>query len=145
MAIVRAVVLSVLVAVPGVACQPQGRTFQTTLQSENTNPLPVTLTDETELVTGIAQADVDPAALADPLPVVHALASDPNASILTWEGGACDQDTTVRFHVLHGGYVLNVAVHEKSGIGCPAAAVPRAIRLTTSRPIAPDSIVLDRG
>jgi hypothetical protein len=57
----------------------------------------------------------------------------------------CDQDTTVRFHLLHGRYVLNVAVHQKLGTGCPAAAVPRAIRMTTSRPISVDSIVVAGG
>ena len=145
MAIPRAVALILLVALLGVACQPEGRTFQTTLQTEYTNPLPVTLTDETGLVTGIAQAEVDPATLSDVLPVVHAPVNDANASVLTWEGSACDQDTTVWFHVLHGGYVLNVAVHEKLGTGCPAAAVPRAIRMTTSRPIPIDSIVVAGG
>lgn len=64
---------------------------------------------------------------------------------LTWMGGACDQDTIFGFHVLHGGYVLNVAVHEKFGTGCPAAAVRRAIRMATSRPIPVDSIAVAGG
>lgn len=141
----RAVVLTLLVAVLVVACQPEGRTFQTTLRTEYSDPLPVTLTDETGLVTGIAQAEVDPATGNDVLPVLHADPNDPNVSVLTWTGGVCDQDTTVRFSVLNGGYVLSVAVDEKFGTGCPAAAVPRAIRIAASRPIPVDSVTVAGG
>jgi hypothetical protein len=141
----RAVALTLLVAVLVVACQPEGRTFQTTLPTYERDPLPVTLTDETGLVTGIAPAAVDPA-WHDFVPALHALQGDPNAAVLSWTGGLCDQDTTVWFHVLHGGYLLNVAVHEKFGFGgCPGAAVPRAIRIATSSPIPADSVTVAGG
>lgn len=135
----RVVALTLLVAALVVACQPSGRAFQTTLPNAERDPLPVTLTDETGLVTGIAPAVVDPA-WNDFVPTVHALPNDPNGLVVGWMGGSCDQDTTVWFHVLHGGYVLNVAVHEKFGLGCAGAAVLRAIRIVTSSPIPVDSV-----
>ena len=140
----RAVALTLVVAVLVVACQPAGRAFQTTLPTPERDPLPVTLTDDTGLVTGIAPADFDPA-WNILVPTLHADPDDPNASILAWLGGACDQDTTVWFHELHGGYVLNVAVHEKFGFGCTAAAVLRAIRITTSSPVPVDSVTVAGG
>ena len=144
MAIPRAVALTLLVAVLVAACQPEGRTFQVTLRTEFNHPLPVTMTDETGLVTGITQAAAVPATTPND-PALRAEQDDPNAAVLSWLGGACDQDTTVWFHVLHAGYVLNVAVHETFGTGCPLAAVPRAIRIATSRPIPVDSVTVAGG
>jgi hypothetical protein len=141
-----AVALMLLVAVLGVACQPEGRIFHTTLPTGDRAPSPVTLTDETELVTGVAPAEPD-LAWNDNVPAIHALPNEPNGAILSWLGGACDQDATVLFHVVHGDYLLNVAIHEKVGIGggCPALGVPRAIRIATSSPIPVDSIVVAGG
>ena len=139
-----AVALMLLAAVLGVACQPQGRTFQTTLPTEGRDPLPVTLTDETGLVTGVAPAEVD-LVWNDNVPAIHALRNEPNAAVLSWLGGACDQDATVLFHVVHGDSLLNVAIHEKFGLGCSGAAVARAIRISTSNPILVDSIVVAGG
>ncbi len=141
----RAIGLSLLVAVVVAACQPEGRIFQTTLRTEFTDPLPVAFTDQTGLVTGITQAAADPAAIGN-APAVRAAQGDPNGLVLTWLGGACDQDTAARLHVLSGGnVVLNVSVHEKLGLGCTAAGVPRAIRITTSGPIPVDSITVAGG
>ncbi len=140
----RALALTLLVAV-GAACQAEGTTFQTTLRTEFNEPLPVTLVDQTGLVTGVAQPVVDAAAWNDNVAVLHADPNDPNAAVLTWLGGMCDQDTTVRFKVLNGGYALNVEVHEKLGLGCPAAAVLRAIRISTSRPIPVGSVTVAGG
>jgi len=144
--LLRAVTLTLLMALPVVGCQPEGRTFQTTLPTRDRDPLPVSLTDETGLVTGIAQADVDPATIGNAVTVVHTPGSGPNELDLTWIGGLCDQDATVRFHVVSGGnLVLNVAVHQKLGTGCPAAGVPRAVRIATSSPITVDSITVAGG
>lgn len=138
----RAVALTLVVAVLLVACQPDGRVFQTTLPTDDRDPLPVTLTDETGLVTRVVPAQGDPATWNFAGPTLHADPNDPNASILTWTGGMCDQDTTVRFHEQHGGYLLNVAIHENSGFGCPAAAVLRAIRIATSSPLPIESVTV---
>ena len=144
MAILRsAIALSLLVIVLVAACQPEGQAFKTTLRTESINPLPVTLTDESKLVTGITQAAVNPATTGND-PAVRADQDDPNGLVLTWLGGACDQDAAVWFGLLNGGYVLNVSVHG-SAADCPASAVPRAIRIATSRPIPVDSITVAGG
>ena len=140
----RAVALTLLVAVVA-ACQADGTTFQTTLRTEGNDPLPVTLTDQTGLVTAIGQPVLDASAWNDNVPVLHADPDDPNASVLTWLGGMCDQDTAVWFGLQTGGYILSVAVHEKLGLGCPAAAVLRAIRISTSRPIPVGSVIVAGG
>ena len=124
------------------ACQAEGRTFSTRLPTVDRDPLPVALTDETELVTGIdeAQADVswgDKAA-------VHALPGRPNAVVLSWLGGMCDRDARVRFHVVNGDYLLNLAINDP-GASCPAAGVPRALRIDLSRSIPAESVVVAGG
>ena len=143
MAIPRRAVGPILAAVLLVgACQAEGRTFSTMLPTVDRDPLPVALTDETELVTGIdeAQADVswgDKAA-------VHALPGRPNAVVLSWLGGVCDRDARVRFHVVNGDYLLNLAINEPGG-SCPAAGVPRALRIDLSRSIPAESVVVAGG
>jgi hypothetical protein len=135
-----AVVLTVLVAVLVGACESQGHSFQTTLATDSVGPLPVTLTDETNLVTGIAAAQADAVAIPSE-PAVHAGQGDANALVLTWVGGACDQDAGVWFGLQNGRYLLNISVHGSS-TNCMANAVPRAVRITISRPIPVDSIVV---
>jgi len=102
------------------------------------------MTDATGLVTGISQAAVDSATTGND-PAVRADEDDPDALILTWLSGACDQDTAVRFQVLNGAYVLNLAIHEAFSTGCRALAVPRGLRIATSRPIPVDSITVAGG
>jgi len=132
-------------AVLVVACQPAGRAFQTTLQSDSSKPLPVTLTDETTLVRAITQAAADSATTAND-PAVRADRDDVNGLVLTWLGGQCDQDAAVWFGAQNGGYVLNLAIHENVGLGgCIANGVPRAVRITVSRPIPVASIVVAGG
>jgi hypothetical protein len=144
MTVVRVTVaIAVLVALVA-GCQPSGRPFQVTLVTDFADPLPVTLTDETGLVTAIEQVEADAASVGD-LAALQADPTDPNASVLTWVGGACDQDTTVWFHVLSGGYVMNVAIHERLGMGCTAVGIPRGIRITTTRPIPADSVTVAGG
>ncbi|HEX7473922.1 MAG TPA: hypothetical protein VF323_12635 [Candidatus Limnocylindrales bacterium] len=75
------------------------------------------------------------AARADP--------THPNAFIVSWLGGACDNDAALTFKRLEGGYVLNVAVHGKFSFpgGCTANGIFRDVRIVTSSPIPVDSIV----
>jgi hypothetical protein len=124
----------------GPASSPQ---FSAVLQvTAEAPPLPVVLSDETGLVTGIASAPKDPsgryielAARADP--------TDPNAFIVSWLGGACDNDASLNFSRHEGKYVLNVAVHGKFGFpgGCTANGIFRDVRIVTSSPIPVESIV----
>ena len=139
------IAVSLLSAAAIAACSgpSSSRQFSAVLQlSEEAHPLPVVLSDETGLVTGMASVPMDPhadytelAAQADP--------TDPNAFIVRWLGGACDNDASLRFYRAEGVYVLNVALHGKVGFpgGCTALGIPRDIRILTSSPIPVDSIV----
>ncbi|MBA2382556.1 MAG: hypothetical protein H0V73_10650 [Chloroflexi bacterium] len=145
MAILRsAVAMSLLAAIVAAACQSQGQVFQATLLTDPVKPLPVSLTDESKLVTGITEAAADSTTTGSD-PALRADQDDPNGLVLTWLGGACDQDAAVWFGPQNGGYVLSLAIHVKVGLGCPASGVPRAIRIATSRPIAVGSVTVAGG
>lgn len=125
------------------ACgSPADRPFRTTLASpDGSYPLPVLLGDETGLVTRIepaafdstARYDLDLAAQADP--------TDPRAFVVTWLGGACDNDAGLSYKPGPGGYLVRLEVHGKVGLGgCIALGIPRGVRIVTSSPIALDTI-----
>jgi hypothetical protein len=107
--------------------------------SPDSPPLPVVLSDETGRVTGIASAPMDPG--ASPELAARVDPTDPNAFIVSWLGGACDNDASLTFKRHEAGYVLNVAVHPKIGLGCTALGIPRDVRIVTSGPIPLDAIV----
>lgn len=121
----------------------RSREFKTILhRSQDARDLPVVLRDETGMVTGIESGPTNqtfdysaPAARADP--------TDPSAFIVSWLGGACDNDALLRFSRNSAGYVIGVEVHGKLGFpgGCPAVGIPRDVRIVTSSPIPLDSIV----
>jgi hypothetical protein len=118
-----------------------GRPFSAVLQGvQEVPPLPVALSDETGLVTRIESAPSDPAT-AYASPAARADPTDPNAFIVSWLGGACDNDAALTFKQAEGVYVLNVAVHGKLVLGCTAAGVTRDLRIVTSSPIPVGSIV----
>lgn len=123
------------------------RQFKAVLQfSEEARTLPVVLSDETGLVTGIESGPLDPS-FDYSAPAARADPTDPNAFIVSWLGGACDNDAELRFTANEGGYVLGVAVHGTFGFpgGCPALGIPRDVRIVTSSPIPLDSIVASGG
>ena len=100
------------------------------------------LSDETGLVTGIESAPMDPSAEYSAL-AARADPTGPNAFIVSWLGGACDNDASLTFKRVEGTYVLNVAVHGKFGFpgGCTAVGIFRDVRVVTSSPIPVASIV----
>lgn len=140
----RTIALLLFVAFLVVACQPEGQVFETTLQTDANKPLQVALTDATKLVTGITQAAANSATTGND-PAVRADEGHPTGLILTWLGGGCDRDASVRFGPREGGFVLSVATHSQVGLGCPAIGVPRAIRIATVRAIPVDSIIVMVG
>jgi hypothetical protein len=137
--------VSLLSAAAVTACSgpSPSRQFSAVLQlSEEAHPLPMVLSDETGLVTGMAVVPMDPradftelAAQADP--------TDLNAFIVRWLGGACDHDASLTFKRHEEGYVLNVAMHGNLGFpgGCMMLGVYRDVRIVTSSPIPVDSIL----
>ena len=131
----------VILALAVVACgSPKGRLFHTTLTtSDGSYPLPVTLGDRTHLVIGIDPGARDSSVTAGP--AVRSDSGDPNVLIVSWLGGMCDDESVVSFWPDDDGYWLTVAT--RGGLlngGCPAAGVYRAIRITTSEPVAVDQI-----
>jgi hypothetical protein len=129
------VIGAILTAAILAACgDSPGIVFRTTLSTPDGQvPLPVTLGDKTGLVVGIGPAQVDPVEFRDA--GVLADPTDPNAFILTWLGGMCDNDAAVVFRPTASGYDLQLEVDEKLSLGCPAAGVLRALHVETSEPI----------
>ena len=135
------IALGVLVAASIVGCagstEPETRLFRTALPLGN-QPLPVVLSDQTALVTGIEPvadpqgADVQPVILADP--------SDPMAFVITWIGSGCDEDAALSFKANEGGYRLQLTV-SPGALGCQLlTTVPRGVRIVTSTAIPVSSI-----
>ena len=132
-----AVALLLAVAVVVAACSDPASVRQF---SDEADPYPVVLDDETGLVTGIASVPLDtfdnwgePAIRADP--------TDPNAFFITWFGGPA-HDAALSFKPFQDGYLLRLEVHANCGFPCgrTAIGVPRVVRIVTSSPIPLDSI-----
>lgn len=138
--------VALIISAAIVACSgpASSRSFSAVLQfSAEARPLPVVLSDETGLVTGIESAPMEPdgayselAARADP--------ADPNAFIISWLGGDCDNDAALTFKRHEAGYTVGVAIQGKLGFpgGCTAGGVARDVRVVTSSPIPLASIVV---
>lgn len=142
----KLVVVLGLAALIGACGGPTGRQFSTTLlhtspdNPEGDYPLPVVLSDETNLVTAIESAEeaaTDPGPLSVKLdPLV------PNAIVAVWLGGLCDGNATLAFQRSGSGYGLRLDTHEKLGGGCPAAGIGRAVRIKLSEPVPVGDILL---
>jgi hypothetical protein len=142
----RAATLGVLVAVVVIAClPPAGTLFKTTIaQPDGAYPLPVTLGDETGLVTAIESANGD-AAVGLGEPIVRPDLDDPRAVIVTFITGLCDDDATVSFQRAGAAFVLHMAVHEGIRLDpCPAAAAIRGFRLRFAEPV-PANLIAATG
>lgn len=145
MAATHLIAVSLLSAAAVAACSgpSPSRQFRAVLQVSAENPpLPVALSDETGLVTGIESAPMDPGAAYSEL-AARADPTDPSAFIISWLGGACDNDASLTFKRMEGAYVLNVAVHGKISFpgGCTAIGIFRDVRIVTMSSIPVDSIV----
>ena len=136
--------VGLLLAVVVAACgPPPGALYRLTLTTaEGAYPLPLVLGDQTGLVTGIEPAEFD--ARDFPHLLIEADRKDPNAFIITWGTGACDDDATVAFYPSRSGYGLDLAVNGGITVGCTAQVIYRAVRITTSAPIDVHSILFIR-
>ena len=134
---------ALLVAVLLAACSTvSGRQFQADMRfAPEAEPLPVVLTDETGLVTGIdggpfnLNADYgQPAIQPDP--------TDPSAFFVIWGSGPV-QDAALSFEPFQDGYLVRLELHTRSGFpgGSTGELRPGIVRIVTSRPIPLDSIV----
>lgn len=110
-------------------------TFETTFPARpggtQVNALPVSLVDQTGLVTGIVWATGGGGE-----GTVSGLPGTPNAMRVKWTSGACDDRATLVFIPVGGGY--SIAVHNRQSmavITCEAAAVPRALDISLTNGI----------
>ncbi len=133
---------ALLVALLVVACgPPAGTLFKTTLtSSDGSYPMPVTLGDTTGLVVSVEPTVLDGWPGDDP--TVTTDPGDPNVIILSWLGGACEDETVVGFWPAEGRYGMYVSTRGGPGLGggCPAIGLLRAIRIRLSSPVAPHLI-----
>jgi len=127
---------------------PAGTLFNATIQQpDGSNPLPVVLGDETGLVTGIEVVSIDwPAGVGGSTdgPFVQPDTSDPNAIVVFWITGACENDVAMSFKPVGAGFDLHVAVHGKFG-SCTANALFRQLRIRFSRSIPATQITATLG
>jgi hypothetical protein len=120
---------------------PAGTLFHATLSSpDGSYSMPVTLGDTTGLVLSM-----EPTARVEWLgdqPIVTADPADPNVLILSWMGGACEDETVIGFWPAEDRFGMYVSPRGATPLfgGCPAIGLPRALRITLSAPVAPDRI-----
>jgi len=104
------------------------------------NPVPISLVDQTGLVTAMVAAP-DAAAGA----AVEAVPGSANALRVSWQGGACDDRSTLVLNAMGGGrYELAIHNHPPitAGFDCDASTVARVIEITLSQPLAPEQLSL---
>ena len=137
--------LGLSLAVVVAAClPPAGTLFRATLSMpDGSHSLPVALGDQTGLVVEIEPTEGDPTVGSEPL--VRADPTDPNAFIVTWIGGACDNDAAIAFRPSGSGYAIDLEVHEKVVMGCVALGILRGLRIRTSTPVPLGSITASRS
>lgn len=113
------------------------RQFQADMRfAEGADPLPVVLTDETGLVTGIEGGPFD-LHVDDGAPAIQADPGDPNAFFVTWGSGPI-RDAALSFKPFQDGYLVRLELHTNGGIfggGSTMEMRLGAVRIVTSRPI----------
>jgi hypothetical protein len=133
-----------LIVIVTAACQPAGALFNTTVhQPDGSYPMPVVLGDQTGLVIGI-EPTVGDFPRGD-LPNVQPAQDDPNAVIVSWGTGACDDDSAVSFQRSEAGYRLTVVVHGGFSMGCTAQLLIRTLQIRFSEAIPASSILAIGG
>lgn len=139
MRVAAGLVLTLLVTACG---PPAGTLFRTTLASaDGSYPMPVTLGDTTGLVVSIESVVLEdwpgfdgPRVTGDP--------ANPHVLVLSWLGGACEDETVIGFWPDEERYGMYVAPRGGPGLfgGCVGIGLVRAIRITLSAPVAPELI-----
>lgn len=137
----RSIVTGALLAALFTACgPPPGVVFRTTLANTSGEfPLPVALGDTSGIVVGIGPASVSSVDFRDAGVFVDP--TRPNAFILTWLGGMCDDDVALVFSPTDSGYDIRLAIRQGIG-GCPGAGILRGLRIETSEPISVGAITI---
>jgi len=136
----RAAAVFVLSIVVGAAClAPSGTLFETTVtMPDGSYPMPVALRDQTGLVVAIEPA-LDESAAGKNL-FVGPDPADPRSVLVTWFGGACDNDVAMSLTRAEGIHFLFLDTHGKLGLGCPALGLTRGVAIRFSEPIPVNTI-----
>ncbi|NJD26671.1 MAG: hypothetical protein FIA92_00035 [Chloroflexi bacterium] len=119
--------------------QPPGTFFHTTIPTHSV--LPVTLLDTTGLVVGIEPWSTEFQWANTAL--VQADPADPNAFVIYWIGVSAEGQAFISFSTTTPGYALHLEIRPKPERGGGTlVALPRAVRIETSRPVPIESIVV---
>lgn len=139
----RQVALGIAVVAVLACGTPEGRQFNTTLTGQDgTYPLAVTVRDTTKLITAIGPGVAGSS--WEPEPTVSLDPENRNVLLVSWDGGACQDETIILFWPEADGYHLMLTHRGGPGIGggCVGAALPRVLRITTATPVATDRITI---
>src|SRR5262245_47616062 len=105
------------------------------------DPLPISLVDQTGLVTGIAVASAEAAS-----PGVEAVPGTATTLRATWQGGPCDDRATLVLNAL-GGDLYELAIHNHppitAGISCDATTILRTVDIAFDRQLDPSQLTLN--
>jgi hypothetical protein len=105
------------------------------------DPVPISLVDQTGLVTSLTLAP-DAAAGSG----VEAAPGSVNALLVSWEGGPCDDRETLVLNDIGGGR-YELAIHDHppitAGVSCDESTVLRAIEISFKQPLAPEQLTLN--
>jgi hypothetical protein len=139
--LLAAVALVACVAFAGCGGGPVATPFSVAYPAATTgaDAVPISLIDQTGLVTGMAVAEE---AAAEGVSAVPGKANVLRAS---WAGGVCDDRATLVLNKLGTGYELAIHNHPRftAGIECDASAVLRAVDITFAQPINPAALSLN--
>ena len=126
------------------ACGPGGRlplTVSYPAATEDGDPVTISLVDQTGLVT--AMTAVPDAATGS---AVEAVPGNTNALRVSWQGGPCDDRSTLVLNDIGGGsYELAIHNHPPitAGFSCEASTVARVIEITFKQALAPEQLSLN--
>ena len=135
-----------LAAIGAGSLPPAGAVFKATVhEPDGSYPLEIVLGDETGQVIAIEAAPEAVSAIEfSLLPLVEEDPADPNAVLLSWATGACD-DVAIALRKSDTGYEINVDAHERIGLGCTAQLLRRSLRMRFAEPISADEIIASGG
>ena len=142
----RLATAAVLIMVVAACGPPAGTLYHVTISApDGSHPLPVTLGDQTNVVVAMEAGEQDPSGSSFE-PSVKADPRDPRILDVHWWGGACEAEAVLAFSADREKFILNIQERAKLALGgCPAVAVSRSVRISTSKAIPVDSITVIGG
>ena len=104
------------------------------------DPLPISLVDQTGLVTAMTEA-----AAVSMGPGVEAVPGQANALRVSWPGGPCDDRVTLVLNDIGGRYELAIHNHPPitAGFSCDESKVARVVDITFTRQLDPTQLTLN--